>query len=104
MFGLGAQRNRIVGSALMPVAGVMSRQWKPFTAALSARRSPYALDALFIDVNWFTYVWAVNTGGFEPAAVLHQPIITSSGRDGLANECDHSNGWRWVLRRQVCCT
>jgi chloramphenicol-sensitive protein RarD len=72
--------HRIVWSVLM-LGGlvVMSRQWKPFTAALSPRVVRlYALAALFIAINWFTYVWAVNTGRVVHASLGYfiNPLIS----------------------------
>jgi chloramphenicol-sensitive protein RarD len=72
--------HRIVWSVLM-LGGlvVMSRQWKPFTAALNPRVVRlYALAALFIAINWFTYVWAVNTGRVVHASLGYfiNPLIS----------------------------
>ncbi|MGH9146788.1 MAG: EamA family transporter RarD [Vicinamibacterales bacterium] len=72
--------HRIVWSCLM-LGGVVvvSRQWKPFTAALTPRVIRlYALAALFIAINWFTYVWAVNTGRVVHASLGYfiNPLIS----------------------------
>jgi chloramphenicol-sensitive protein RarD len=72
--------HRIVWSCLM-LGGVvvMSRQGKSFTAALTSRVIRlYALAALFIAINWFTYVWAVNTGRVVHASLGYfiNPLIS----------------------------
>ncbi|MBI3739184.1 MAG: EamA family transporter RarD [Chloroflexi bacterium] len=41
----------------------VSRQWRDFRAALNSKTIRiYLIAAVLISVNWFTYVWAVNSG------------------------------------------
>jgi chloramphenicol-sensitive protein RarD len=72
--------HRIVWSCLM-LGGlvVISREWSSFRAALTTRVIRlYGLAALFIAVNWFTYVWAVNTGRVVHASLGYfiNPLIS----------------------------
>jgi chloramphenicol-sensitive protein RarD len=72
--------HRIVWSCLM-LGGlvVISREWRSFRAALTTRVIRlYGLAALFIAVNWFTYVWAVNTGRVVHASLGYfiNPLIS----------------------------
>jgi chloramphenicol-sensitive protein RarD len=72
--------HRIVWSCLMlGGAIIIARQWKSFTASLTARVVRlYAVAALFIAINWFTYVWAVNTGRVVHASLGYfiNPLIS----------------------------
>jgi chloramphenicol-sensitive protein RarD len=57
--------HRIVWSFLLLVAMIaLSRQWKPLTRAATPPRvlRAYTVAAVLISINWFTYVWAVNSG------------------------------------------
>jgi chloramphenicol-sensitive protein RarD len=57
--------HRIVWSFLSLVAIIaLSRQWRTFRAALRTGRVVriYVAAAVFITINWFTYVWGVNSG------------------------------------------
>ncbi|HEY7447624.1 MAG TPA: EamA family transporter RarD [Vicinamibacterales bacterium] len=72
--------HRIVWSCLiLGGAIVIVRQWTSFTTTLTARVIRlYALAALFIAINWFTYVWAVNTGRVVHASLGYfiNPLIS----------------------------
>lgn len=57
--------HRVVWSFLSLVAIIgLSRQWRRFRAAVADRRvlGIYVIAAALITVNWFVYVWGVNSG------------------------------------------
>jgi chloramphenicol-sensitive protein RarD len=57
--------NRIIWSCvLLGLAILVTRQGRVFRKAVAAPRTlgVYALAAVLISINWFTYVWAVNAG------------------------------------------
>ncbi|HEY7444832.1 MAG TPA: EamA family transporter RarD [Vicinamibacterales bacterium] len=72
--------HRIVWSCLILGGAIaIASQWKSFTATLTTRVIRlYALAALFIAINWFTYVWAVNTGRVVHASLGYfiNPLIS----------------------------
>jgi len=48
---------------LLMLVILFSRQWRDFRATLNIKTIRiYLIAALLISVNWFTYVWAVNSG------------------------------------------
>jgi len=57
--------HRIIWSCvLLAFVILVSRQGRAFRAAIVAPRTigVYALAAVLVSINWFTYVWAVNAG------------------------------------------
>ena len=57
--------HRIIWSfVLLAIIVLVTRQWKAFRSATSSPKIVliYLASAIFLSINWLTYVWAVNAG------------------------------------------
>lgn len=73
--------HRIIWSCvLLCLAILLSRQAMAFWQAITTPRTLgiYALAAIFISINWFTYIWAVNQGFVIEASLGYfiNPLIS----------------------------
>jgi chloramphenicol-sensitive protein RarD len=90
--------HRIVWSCAV-LAGLLlvSRQWQPFTAALTTRVvRVYAVAAVFIAVNWFTYIWAVNSGRVVQTSLGYYINPLLSVVLGVLVLGEHLRRFQWV--------
>jgi chloramphenicol-sensitive protein RarD len=77
---------------------IITREWQDFQAVIKQRRilMPYVATAALLGINWFTYVWAVNTGFIVETSLGYfiNPLV--SVLFGLIFLKEKLRLWQWI--------
>jgi len=77
---------------------IFTGKWKSFSQEIKDRKKipPFLLTALLLSVNWFTYVWAVNSGYIVETSLGYfiNPLVNVLL--GVVFLQEHLRKWQWI--------
>ena len=84
---------------LLAIILFITRQWKAFHAVALHKREVfiYLASAIFLGINWLTYVWAVNAGYVVESSLGYFINPLFSVLLGVVFLHEHLRPWQWVL-------